>query len=169
MSQNFILVHIYNEDKKMKGLKMDLQKRNLVLQNTYAAVLAEVVTIFTKFGILEEVTKAKEVNSSAAAKFQLNSFGIENEEDIFLKLTEIFNCANWNIETEENGFLTEATSCKLCGLTKKMGGNSPCDIYCLNPMKAMIKGLNPDAKFDVKSTLWDSNKCKVNIQFRSEI
>jgi len=37
-------------------------------------------------------------------------------------------------------------------------------MFCLSPFEAMIKGVSPDAKFDVVSTLWDSEKCVIKVK-----
>jgi hypothetical protein len=143
---------------------MELEKRVKILENTYAAVLAEAVTIFTKFGILDKVTAIKAQRNDAVSKMQVANFDIHSEQEVFTKLAEVFNCAIWEINPHEEGFTATATGCKLCALTKKLGGNSPCDIYCLNPMKAMINTINPEAQFIVNSTLWDNAKCEVTIK-----
>ncbi len=143
---------------------MELEKRVKILENTYAAVLAEAVTIFTKFGILDKVTEIKSQRNDAVNKMQVANFNIHSEQEVFTRLAEVFNCANWEIQPNKKGFSATASGCKLCAITKKLGGNSPCDIYCLNPMKAMIKTLNPEAQFILNSTLWDNNKCEVVIE-----
>jgi len=147
----------------MKGRQMELEKKTTILENTYAAVLAEAVTIFTKFGILDKVTAIKAQNAAKSAKMQVNSFGIRSPEDVFQNLARVFNCANWQIEYCEQGFTAKATACKLCGLTKRMGGDSPCDIYCLNPMKSMVKVIAPEKQFVVESTLWEHDCCEVKV------
>ena len=46
-------------------------------------------------------------------------------------------------------------------ISKQMGQFSPCRIYCLSPMEALIIGVAPEAEFSTLSTLWDSDKCKL--------
>lgn len=139
------------------------KKQIQILQNTYAAVLADAVTNYSKLGILEQVTEIKNQSKEITGKMQLSIFGIQSEKEVFLKLAEIFECANWKLTDVENGFEAVATGCKLCAITKKMGGESPCNIYCLYPMMGMMKNLKPDADFDVRSTLWEADCCKVKI------
>jgi hypothetical protein len=49
-------------------------------------------------------------------------------------------------------------------MAKKMQGASPCKVYCLNPMEGMVKGVAPDAEFEVLETLWDDKKCRVRVR-----
>lgn len=50
------------------------------------------------------------------------------------------------------------------GKKKKIGDQSPCNIYCLDPMEGMIKGIDSDLTYDVMETLWSSQKCKVDVR-----
>lgn len=60
--------------------------------------------------------------------------------------------------------MAETKACKLCALAKKMGAGSPCNIYCLNPMKAMVKALDEDYSFKIEETLFnEGKKCCVKI------
>jgi len=47
---------------------------------------------------------------------------------------------------------------------KRTGAGSPCEIYCLNPLEGMIKGINPDSVFEVKETLWEGKECSVEVR-----
>ncbi|MBN2279687.1 MAG: L-2-amino-thiazoline-4-carboxylic acid hydrolase [Candidatus Marinimicrobia bacterium] len=145
---------------------METEKKIQLVQNTYAAVLADATVCFTKFGILEEITRIKKETGEHVAKFQIKAFGIESEIDVFLKLAEIFNCANWEIKKQDDGFSAQAKTCKLCTLTKKSGGDSPCNLYCLNPMRALVKEINSKAQFNVITTLWDGDSCRVTVNWR---
>ena len=91
-------------------------------------------------------------------------------EDVFFKLSEIYGCANWFIEKTDDGYIATAVSCKLCALSKKMGGANPCNGWCLDPMSAMITatGKTNAESITVESTLMAADCCKVFINTRTE-
>ena len=101
----------------------------------------------------------------------LNShLGIQSVEDVFYTLSEIYGCANWSVAKTEDGYVATATSCKLCALSKKFGGASPCTGWCLDPMFAMIAAVgkvNPE-NIAAQSTLMNGNCCKVLINTTKE-
>lgn len=96
-------------------------------------------------------------------KANAEQFGVSRPEELFSKLTDIFGCATWEIKTEDGGFSAETKSCKLCAIAKRMGAPGPCDMYCLDPMEGMIKGLAPEMKFTVGETLWNGSRCQVKV------
>ena len=143
---------------------MNLEQRVKVLETAYVGIQVDAVSFFGKEGILEKVTQEKKKEQLALGKLQAERFGIEKPEDVFMRLSEVFNCALWEIRKEMNGFIAESKACKLCAMGKKIGSPSPCRIYCLNPMEGMVKGINPKSTFEVKETLWDGQKCKIEIR-----
>ncbi len=60
-------------------------------------------------------------------------------------------------------FTATARTCLLCALVKKAGGPSPCRLYCLDPIEAMVRGLDADGRFDVEETLYDGAECRVRV------
>ena len=42
-----------------------------------------------------------------------------------------------------------------------MGAGNPCRLYCLDPFEGMVKGLDPNATFIVKETLFKGQRCRV--------
>jgi hypothetical protein len=111
-----------------------------------------------------KVTVQKKQEQLERGKLNAAQFGITPQHDVFLKLSEIFNCASWEIRPEPAGFTAEATTCKLCGLSKKLGTQQPCGLYGLDPMEGMVKGLDVNSEFIVQETLWDGNMCKVTVR-----
>ncbi|MCX6000744.1 MAG: hypothetical protein NTU41_14495, partial [Chloroflexi bacterium] len=97
-------------------------------------------------------------------KARADQFGVSRPEEVFRTLSEVFDCARWEIVNEAWGFSAEAKACKLCALARRMGASSPCHIYCLDPMEGMVKGLAPDLEFTVRETLWTGPKCWVEIR-----
>lgn len=143
---------------------MDLEKRVKILELAYAGVLADSVRCFAKEGILEKVTEEKKKVQMALGKQQTEQFGVQKPEDVFTKLSEVFNCASWEINREGEGFIAESKVCKLCAIAKKMGTSSPCYIYCLNPMEGMVKAINPNSTYAVMETMWDGQKCRIAVK-----
>ncbi len=143
---------------------MDLEKRVKILETAYAGIQADAVRCFDKQGVLERVTEQKRKEQLALGKQQAERFGIQKAEDVFTRLPEIFNCATWEIKREEVGFTAQSKACKLCAMAKQMSKASPCRIYCLNPMEGMVKGINQNSTFEVKETLWDGQKCSIEVR-----
>jgi hypothetical protein len=143
---------------------MDLEKRVSMLETAYAGVQADAVRCFDNMGVLERITEQKKREQLALGRVQAERFGVKKAQDVFEKLSEVFNCAKWIIEKEEDGFVAESKACRLCAIAKQMSKASPCRIYCLNPMEGMVKGINPDNTFEVEETLWDGLKCRIRIE-----
>lgn len=89
---------------------------------------------------------------------------------VFGKLSEILGCADWSVGKVDDGYIATAASCKLCALSKKMGGANPCNAWCLDPAFAMITAVTKiDAgSLVVESTLMTGDCCKVLINTRTE-
>lgn len=142
---------------------MEEEQKVKLLQAIYAGALADSVLRMGNEGILEKVTTEKREEQMQTGKYRAAQFGFKNPEEVFLKLSELFGCANWEVESDNEGFKAEATRCMLCTIAKKMGAQSPCNIFCLDPMEGMIRGIDPNYRFDVKETLWSGQKCVVNL------
>lgn len=142
---------------------MDLETRVKTLELAYAGIQADAIRLFAQEGILEKVTEQKHKEQLAMGKRQAEQFGIEKPEEVFKRLSEVFNCAVWETHKEEDGFTAVSNACKLCAVAKRMGKASPCHIYCLNPMEGMVKGLDHNHTFEVKTTLWDGPKCEIRV------
>ncbi len=142
---------------------MDVDSRLAVLQNTYAASVAETVNTYEKLRMLDSIVEKRKERQRQTALLLNQQLGIETVEDVFSKLSEIFGCANWVVEKTNDGYVATATTCKLSALSKRMGGANPCSGWCLDPMFAMIAAVS---KIDcenlvVESTLMDGNCCKI--------
>ena len=143
---------------------MENEEKLQIIQLTYAGVLADAVLQMGREGILEKVTRQKKTEQMLTGRAKAEQFGITQPEEVFLKLSETFDCATWEITPEPGGFSAVTQACKLCGLAKKIGAQRPCDLYCLDPMEGMVKGLKDDTDFTVRETLWNGRKCKVEIR-----
>jgi len=149
---------------------MDIEKRFALLQNTYAASIAETVNTYDKLKVLDTIVERKKERQAQTAPFLNQQLGIETVEDVFYKLSEIYGCANWLVEKTDNGYTATAVSCKLCVLSKKMGGANPCNGWCLDPMFAMIAtaGKIDVRSIAVESTLMAGNCCKVLVNISTK-
>ena len=143
---------------------METEKKLKMLQIFYAGVLADSVLRMGQEGILKKVEEQKRNEQLLSGKMRAQQLGIQKPQDVFEILPEIFGCANWHVENNETGFIAEASNCMLCSMTKKLGAKSPCRIYCLDAMEGMVKGIDDSALYHVKSTLWDSDKCRVEVK-----
>ena len=142
---------------------MDLEQKFKLLQVIYAGALTDSVLRFGNEEILDKVTSEKREEQMKTGKYRAAQFGIEKPEEVFLKLSELFGCANWAVENENESLNAESTRCMLCAMAKKMGTQCPCNIFCLDPMEGMIRGIDPNFAFEVSETLWSGQKCKVNV------
>lgn len=144
---------------------MNTEKKLALLQYTYAAALAEAVNVYARVNVLNDIVASRKTRQVQAAP-QLNSqLGVKTVEEVFARLSEIYGCANWSVEITNDGYTAMATSCKLCALSKRMGGANPCNGWCLDPMFAMIAAVSGIDSIDmvVESTLMDNDCCRVHI------
>lgn len=143
---------------------MEHEKKVKLLQMIYAGVLADSVLRYGKAGILESVTAQKRQEQMLTGKIRATQFGIQTADQVFTALSDLFACADWKITRTDNGFTATAQNCMLCGICKKLGTESPCRIYCLDAMEGMIKGIDPNAEFNVSETLYTGEKCMVEVK-----
>ena len=112
------------------------------LQAIYAGALADMVKRMGDEGVLEKVTQQKRAEQLAGGKARAVQMGMVNAEEVFTKLSDLMGCADWKVAPNEygGGFTATASRCMLCAIARKMGVQSPCHIYCLDPMEGMVKG-----------------------------
>jgi hypothetical protein len=142
---------------------MELEKKNRLLQTIYAGALVDSIQQFSQEGILKKVESRKKDEQMLSGKMRAAQFGITQPEDVFHRLADIFGCANWDVQHFDNGFTAVATNCMLCAFAKKIGTPSLCNLYCLDPMEGMIKGVDPNLQYKVETTLWNNNECSVKV------
>ena len=147
---------------------MNTEQKLAVMQNTYAAALAEAVNTYEKLNALTGVVAQKKARQVQTAPLVNKQLGIASVEDVFTLLADTFGCANWTVEKTADGYTATATACKLCALSKKMGGANPCRGWCLDPMAAMIDAVSEgrigEEQIIVESTLMDGDCCSVLIK-----
>jgi hypothetical protein len=143
---------------------MDSNKQVQILQMAYAGVLADAVLQFGREGILSSVTERKHQEQFNTGKVLVAQFGITKPQEVFLKMSELFGCAKWDIvNSPTGGFIAQNSNCTLCAIAKKIGSLSPCHIYCLNPMEGLVKAVQNDAVYTVAETLWEGHRCIVKV------
>ncbi len=147
---------------------MDTAQKLGIMQNTYAAVLAETVNTYAKLGALDGIVAQKRERQKQTAPYMARQLGVESLPEVFTRTAEVFGCANWQVEPGEGGYVATATACKLAAYAKKMGGANPCRGWCLDPMAAMAaavsQGRVDGERFAVESTLMDGECCRVVIR-----
>jgi hypothetical protein len=144
---------------------MEAEKQIRILQAAYAGVIADAVMQLGRENVLESVTERKHKEQLSLGKMRAAQFGINSPEEAFEKISDLFGCAKWEItQKNESRFTAQTNACLLCGMAKKMGAQSPCRLYCLSPMEGMVKGLSPQAKFNVDETLWNGAACRITVE-----
>ena len=141
-----------------------LEQKLKTLQLIYAAALADSVARYGNEGILDKITEQKRAEQMKNGAGLAARFGVTEPKQAVEKTRDTFGCANWVCTDTSDGFEATATSCRLCAISKQMGEFSPCQIFCLSAMEAMTKGVSPKAKYNVISTLWDSDRCMLIVK-----
>lgn len=159
-------LNLTNVKLKQGGIRMETEKRLIILQNTYAASVAEAVNTYERLNALETVVGRRKERQAQTAPYLNQQLGIRSVEDVFNTLSEIYGCANWAVEKTDDGYIATANSCKLCALSKKTGGANPCSGWCLDPMIAMLSDVikNDSKRITVESTLMSGDCCKISIK-----
>ena len=144
---------------------MEASEKVKILQAVYAGALADAVLRMGREGVLEKVTREKRNEQLMIGKARAAQMGIGSPQEVFTKLSDLMGCADWAVmpDGSGDGFTASASRCLLCMMAKKAGAQSPCRIYCLDPMEGMVQGLSKDATFDVLSTLYDGAACRVAV------
>ena len=147
---------------------METEKKLALMQNTYAAAVAETVNTYGSLKVLDYIVEKKAERQAQTAGVMNKMLGITSVEQVFTNLSDVFGCANWQVEKAADGYVATATACKLCAMSKKMGGANACRGWCLDPMTAMIGDVSGGKitkdHIQVKSTLMDGESCHVVIQ-----
>lgn len=143
---------------------MDNATKLKMVQTYYAALQVDTMKNLELVGGLEQVIDAKREEQLKTGGMKAQKLGIKDPEQIFHLLSAIFECADWKLTANDEGFTAVAKNCKLCAMAKQMGVKKPCNLFCLDPMEGMVKGAAPGTEFEVEETLWDGNECRVNVK-----
>lgn len=158
---------------------MEAAQQIRILQLTYAAQLADSVRQYENAGVLGRVTAERRAARLAGGAAQAAQLGIAEPAAAFTTSAALFGCADWTIAADatERGdagaqsggaeaapaFVATARTCLLCAMVKKTDGPSPCRLYCLDPIEAMVRGLSPNARFQIEETLYEGGQCRVRV------
>ena len=142
-----------------------LEQKLKTLQLYYAAALADSVVRYGNAGVLDSITEQKREEQMKNGAGLAARFGVAEPKQAIEKTRDAYGCADWVCSDADNGFAAVASNCTLCAIAKQMGPYSPCQIHCLSPMEAMMKGVSPDVAFAVDSTLWEADRCRISVRY----
>ncbi len=131
-----------------------------LLQLCYAGALVDAANNYALLGGTQKIEEKKALEQRAVASQQLSRFGAKTPAEVLRRMMEVFGCTSWEIEEEEKSTSAVTTSCLMCAIAKKTGGASPCTLFCINPMKAYGKALEPSYDLAVEETLWEGKECR---------
>jgi hypothetical protein len=133
------------------------------LQLVYAASLIDSLSTYTARGITQEIEQDKRALQRAKAKQTIPMLGIQTNEDVFHRLSDLFGCARWNTVPTDDGLLVTTSSCMLCALAKRQGTDAPCNLYCIDPIEGLLHTLNDTTTLTVEDTLWTGSECRFRV------
>ena len=87
---------------------MNTEQKLAMMQNTYAAALAEAVNTYQSLGVLNSVVDKKKERQAQTAPLINRQLGIETAEDVFTLLADTFGCANWTVDKTADGYTATA-------------------------------------------------------------
>ena len=135
------------------------------LQLFYAALMVDAASNFEHFGVAEQVGEKKAREQALAAPSQVAQLGIGSSRELFERFSAIFGCAQWKVSEEPGGTtLAETAGCLACAIARKRGGGKPCELYCINPFRALAGSLSPARRLVVEETLWDGKRCRFRLE-----
>lgn len=143
---------------------MTTETKNEILRQVLFMNMIDSLKNYEKNGILEKVEEEKKKRDIAEGPAKVQNYGIKSAEQFLQFSTDTFNCAHWDIQSEENGFTAITKGCVVCGMAKQAQAPSPCEMTCISPVRGIIKGINPNHDLEVKETLWDGEKCVFNVK-----
>lgn len=88
---------------------------------------------------------------------------IREPQEIFIRISETFAIARWNILQAKAEFAAEVEFCALSSQAKIIGASNPCRHYCLEALAGVVLALSPKSRFKVHETLWEGERCRVEV------
>jgi hypothetical protein len=143
---------------------MNTEQKLTILQTAYAAALVDALSRFEEAGVLKEVVEKRRSHRGGAQACRF--FGVTTPREIFTRLSELFGCAAWELDEQDDGFTAMTKGCRLHQMAARAGAPSPCDLYCLEPMRDLLEALEPEARFEVENTLASGACCRVRVRLR---
>lgn len=130
----------------------------------YAGLLVENISIFNKYGILDEVIDEKLVGLKYSASGLLKQLEVNSFFDLFNSLSVIFGFSEWTIEAKGQQNIVITKQCLLCTMAKKRGNISPCLIHCIPVLSTLIIQIDASKKLEAQKNLWEHDCCKLIIK-----
>lgn len=143
---------------------MDTTTKIDVLRKICFMQMIEAMSNYEKHGIREEVIADKKARDLAEGPAKCAMFGLKTPEDFLNFSMDAFNCVDWQFDFTEEGFNATTYSCVACHMAKEAHAPSICEMHCINPFLAVIKGLNPKGELIVEETLWEGGKCLFKVK-----
>lgn len=140
-------------------MKKNKQKQFETLQLLYSGLLADAVLVLEKHEILRQVIKQNNVEQILSAPAKVRQFDLKTPEDVFSLYSELFGFAEWEKQSGTPDKVFKTDRCKLKSISKAGGEASPCELCCINPVKALCGALDGNYKVQVLKTLWEDNEC----------
>ncbi len=137
-----------------------MEQNNIkTLQLLFAGLLADSVAIFEKYGILEKIKLQKSVEYKLAAPARINQFGLKNPEDAFNLFNNLLGFTEWKINKASQGWIFSTKACKLKCISSTINSAKPCDLCCIDPLRALCESLEDPYKMEVYQTMWEDIEC----------
>lgn len=143
---------------------MDNATKVDVLRQISFMQIIEAMSNYEKHGIREKVIADKKAKDLAEGPTKCKMFGLQTPEDFLNFSMDAFNCVDWKYEYNEEGFTATTHSCVACHMAKEVSAPSICEMHCINPFLAVIKGINPEGDLTVEETLWEGEKCVFRVK-----
>jgi hypothetical protein len=135
------------------------------LQLFYAALMVDAAANFEHFGVATQVAQKKAREQVLAAPTQLAQLGITSPRELFQRFSAIFGCAQWRVSEGPDGVtVADTAGCLACTIARKRDGGKPCELYCINPFRALAGALSPARKLVVEETLWEGERCRFRLE-----
>ncbi len=143
---------------------MTAEMKNGVLQQVLFTTIIDSLINYEKHGILADVERERRERDIAEGEAKVQQYGISSAEQFLQFSTETFNCVNWEIEQNEDGFTAVTKKCIVCAMAKQAGAPSPCELTCISPNLGVIKGVDKNSELIVEETLWTGERCLFKVK-----
>ncbi len=123
----------------------------------------EALRNYNNHGILNQVTRENRERDLAGGAAKAASFGFTRPEDILEFDLNVIDCAKWSIQKKTSETIAITKHCKLCNMAKDQELPSPCALFCINPVRGIVEGVEGNYRLDVEETLWNGDCCRFKI------
>lgn len=138
---------------------MNDKKTLKILQLLYAGLMADMVALFEKYGIIEAELKQRKVENALSASARIRQFKLSDPADVFELHKQLFGIAEWRIKKDSTGIEVSTSACLLKNICKSINTAEPCEVFCTMPLGSLCRALEKPYTLGVSSTLWEKEKC----------